>query len=42
MTQQEAHHRIRRIRDELQAARYALGRAEAKWDAEIGTAAAEF
>jgi hypothetical protein len=42
MTRQEAHHRLRRIFDELLAARYALGRAEAKWDAEAGTAAAEF
>lgn len=42
MTQQEAHNRLRRVRDELQAARYALGRAEAKWDAEAGTAAADF
>src|SRR5947199_186334 len=42
MTQQEAHNRLRRVRDELQAARYALGRAEAKWDAEAGTASAQF
>jgi hypothetical protein len=42
MTQQQAHHRLRRIRDELLAARYALGRAEARWDSELGTAAAEF
>jgi hypothetical protein len=42
MTQQQAHHRLRRIRDELLAARYALGRAEARWDSELGTAAAGF
>src|SRR6185437_4681459 len=42
MTQQEAHHRLRRVRDELLAARYALGRAEAKWDVEAGKAAAGF
>lgn len=42
MTQRETHSRLRRVRDELQAARYALGRAEAKWNAEAGTAAAEF
>ena len=42
MTQQQAHHRLRRIRDELLAARYALGRAEAKWDSELGTTTADF
>lgn len=42
MTQQEAHRRLRRIFDEMLAARFALGRAEAKWDTEMGTPAADF
>lgn len=42
MTQQAAHNRLRRVRDELQAARYALGRAEARWDVEAGTVTAGF
>ena len=42
MEQREAHDRLRRVRDELQAAHYALGRAEAKWDAETGTAVEKF
>jgi hypothetical protein len=42
MTQQECHQRLRRIRSELSAAHYALGRAHATWDAEAGTAAAGY
>ena len=42
MKQQEAHNRLRRVRDEQLAARYSLGRAEAKWDLESGTPTAEF
>jgi hypothetical protein len=42
MGRSEVHNRLQRVRDELQAARYALGRAEAKWDAETGTSTAVF
>jgi hypothetical protein len=42
MTRDETYNRLRRVRDELQATRYALGRAEAKWDTEAGRAPAKF
>jgi hypothetical protein len=40
--QQQSFERLKRIRIELDAARYALARAEAKWDIEAATAAANF
>src|SRR6185437_16977241 len=40
--QQEAHQRLRRIRDEFDASHYALRRAEARWDTEWDATTIEY